>query len=82
MLIAVELVADRKTKAKFPPEAMIAARLNESFKKHGLIFRVASDILNIGPPLCITRGEVDEIVHAIDLSLWELEGELGIASTT
>ena len=82
MLIAVELVADRNTKAKFPPEAKIAARLNESFRKHGLIFRAGGDILSIGPPLCITREEVDEIVHAIDLSLWELEGALGIASTT
>ena len=81
MIMAVELVADRKTKAKFPPEAKVAGRLNESFKKHGLIFK-AGDILSIGPPLCITRDEVDEIVHAIDLSLWELEGELGIAKTT
>ena len=82
MLIAVELVADRKTKAKFQPDAKVPARLNASFKKHGLIFRAASEILSIGPPLCITRDEVDEIVHAIDLSLWELEGELGIAKTT
>ena len=82
MLMAVELVADRKTKEKFPPEAKIADRLNASFKEHGLIFRVGGEIMNIGPPLCITRDEVDEIVHAIDLSLWELEGELGIAKTT
>ena len=82
LLIAVELVSDRSTKASFPKEANIPARLNEKFSKHGLIFRTNSDILNIGPPLCITRYEVDEIVHAIDLSLWELEGELGIATTT
>jgi adenosylmethionine-8-amino-7-oxononanoate aminotransferase len=81
MLIAVELVADRKSKAKFPPEAKIADRLNESFRNHGLIFKASGDILSIGPPLCITRDEVDEMVHAIDLSLWELEGELGIAKT-
>jgi len=81
MLIAVELVADRKSKAKFPPEAKIADRLNESFRNHGLIFKASGDILSIGPPLCITRDEVDEMVHAIDLSLWELEGELRIAKT-
>jgi len=81
MLIAVELVADRKSKANFPPEAKIADRLNESFRNHGLIFKASGDILSIGPPLCITRDEVDEMVHAIDLSLWELEGELRIAKT-
>ncbi len=82
LLMAVELVADRETKAAFPREAKIPARLNEKFREHGLIFRINSEILNIGPPLCITREEVDDIVHALDLSLWELEGELGIARMT
>lgn len=79
MLVAMELVSDRETRAKFPPETKIAARLNEKFKKHGLVLRVPNEIINMGPPLCITREEVDEIVHALDLSLWELEGDLGIA---
>ena len=82
LLLAVELVSDRKSKALFPPEAKVPDRLNEKFKNRGLIFRVNSNILNIGPPLCITKSEVDEIVHAIDLSLWELEGEMGIARMT
>jgi L-2,4-diaminobutyrate transaminase len=79
LLLAVELVSDRQTKASFSPELRIPQRLNEKLKSHGLIFRLATQIMNIGPPLCITRAEVDEIVHAIDLSLWELEGELGIS---
>jgi adenosylmethionine-8-amino-7-oxononanoate aminotransferase len=79
LLLAVELVSDRKTRAGFSKEARIPERLNEKFKKHGLIFRTGSPILSIGPPLCITRDEVNEIVHAIDLSLWELEGDMGIA---
>ncbi|MCH8827715.1 MAG: aspartate aminotransferase family protein [Chloroflexi bacterium] len=82
LLLAVELVSDRATKAGFSPEDRIPERLNVKFKKHGLIFRISSNILSIGPPLCITTGEVDEIVHAIDLSLWELEGEMGIATMT
>ena len=80
LLLAVELVKDRATKERFSKETKIPARLNEKFRKHGLIFRANSEILNIGPPLCITQGEVDEIVHGIDLSLSELEGELGISS--
>ncbi|MDA0770639.1 MAG: hypothetical protein BZY79_04380 [SAR202 cluster bacterium Casp-Chloro-G4] len=82
LLLAVELVSDRKTKAGFSREDRIPERLNVKFKKYGLIFRISSNILSIGPPLCITTGEVDEIVHAIDLSLWELEGEMGIATMT
>ncbi|MCI0439252.1 MAG: aminotransferase class III-fold pyridoxal phosphate-dependent enzyme, partial [Chloroflexi bacterium] len=82
LLLAVELVKDRKTKERFPKEALLHERLNEKFRKHGLILRVGSEIINIGPPLCITKDEVDEIMHALDLSLWELEGELGIPSMT
>jgi adenosylmethionine-8-amino-7-oxononanoate aminotransferase len=82
LLLGIELVSDRATKARFPKEARIPARLNEKFKKHGLILRINSEIIHVGPPLCLTRDEADEIVHAIDLSLWELEGELGIAKMT
>ena len=81
LLTAVELVSDRETKARFSQDLMIGDRLTEKFRRHGLIFRVSGEILNIGPPLCITRGEVDEIVRAIDVSLRELEGELGLSPT-
>ena len=80
--LGVELVSDRKTKAKFPKDQKIPTRLTEKFKKNGLILRATSEIIHIGPPLSITRSEVDEIVHAIDVSLWELEGELGISKMT
>ena len=82
LFLAIELVSDRETRAGFPKEVKISDRLNEKFRKHGLILRVGGEILGIGPPLCITRSEVDDIVHAIDLSLWEIEGDLGIASMT
>ena len=78
LLVAFEIVSDRKTKSLFSSALSIPDRLTEKFFKHGLIFRVSNEILNIGPPLSITRSEIDEIVHAIDLSLWELEGELGL----
>jgi glutamate-1-semialdehyde 2,1-aminomutase len=78
LLVAIELVKDRLTKEPFAPEDRVADRLNETFKKHGLILRVGGPIINMGPPLCITTSEVDEIVHALDLSLWEFEGEMGM----
>ena len=83
LLMAIDLVSDRSTKAKFSEDKRISARLNERFKEHGLILRTgASQVINLGPPLCITKVEVDEIVHAIDLSLWEVEGGLGMTHTT
>ena len=79
MIVAAELVSDRETKASFSPELKIADRLNESFRNSGLLYRMSGDIMSMNPPLCITRDEVDEIVHAIDLALWKLEGELGLS---
>ena len=76
------MLADRDTKAGFSADTRVPERLNDKFKRQGLIFRINSNILNMGPPLCITREEVDEIVHAIDISLWELEGEMGISRMT
>ena len=62
LLVAFEIVSDRKTKSVFPSELSIPDRLTEKFYKHGLIFRVSNEILNIGPPLSITRSEIDEII--------------------
>jgi adenosylmethionine-8-amino-7-oxononanoate aminotransferase len=79
LFLAIELVSDRKTKAGFPADQKVPGRLNDKLKEHGLLYRAFGEVLNFGPPLCITRSEVDEIVHAFDLSLRELEGELGMS---
>ena len=79
LLMGVELVSDRETRAPVAEDVHIADKLNERFKKYGLILRMSGNIINIGPPICITEGEVDEIMHALDVSLWEVEGEMGIA---
>jgi adenosylmethionine-8-amino-7-oxononanoate aminotransferase len=74
LLLAIEVVSDQDTRSKFPAEAKISEHLNESFRKHSLILKCrAGDIISLGPPLCITRDEVDKIVHAIDLSLGSLK---------
>ena len=43
------------------------------------MLQYSTNILNIAPPLCITREEVDEVCVAIDEVLTELENELGIS---
>jgi adenosylmethionine-8-amino-7-oxononanoate aminotransferase len=79
---ALEFVSNGEAKTGFKPEDKMAQRMTEKLRKRGLLLRSRGDILHMGPPLCITRDDVDEIVHAIDVSLWELEGEMGIARTT
>jgi adenosylmethionine-8-amino-7-oxononanoate aminotransferase len=80
LLLAIELVGDPATKAGFDPALDIPGRLTAKFKHRGLILPVRGNVIAITPALTITEAEVDEIVHAIDIALWEIEGELGIAS--
>ena len=68
LFLAMELVSDRQTKAGFDADVEIGVRLTEKFKSKGLIFRARENILHFGPPLCITREEVDEIVSGIPLN--------------
>ena len=67
--------SDPVTKKGFPKEFRIGDRLNEKFRQDGLIFRAGNEILNFGPPLCITEPEVDEIVEALERALKELNLE-------
>jgi adenosylmethionine-8-amino-7-oxononanoate aminotransferase len=80
LLLTVELSSDKESSAPFDPDVKIASRLNDQFKENGLIFRVRNETLNIGPPLCITRDEVNRIVNAIDRSLGAIESDLGISN--
>ncbi len=76
LLLAIELVSDRETRAGFPADLELGDRLTEKFRQKGLILRTGGQTIPIAPPLCITRAEVDEITNAIDQSLAEIENEL------
>ena len=74
--LGIELVKDRDTKEAYPDELRLGERLMEKFRKHGLILRSSGKSIGFGPPLCITRDDVDEIVAGVDRSLGEIEKEL------
>ena len=79
LLLAVELTRNRVNREPFAPEDRLVERLNENFRKNGLLLRVGGPRIIMGPPLCTTTADVDEIIHALDISFWTLEGDLGIA---
>ena len=77
LMLSMELVADRATKAPFPQELKVSDRINAKLQQRGLLLRAHGNLLiNISPPLCITKDDVDEIVAAVAESLGELEREL------
>jgi adenosylmethionine-8-amino-7-oxononanoate aminotransferase len=65
LLCGLELVRDRRTKEYFPAEAELGSRLTQGFAEEGVLLR-GGDVMNIAPPLCVTPGEVDEILSVLD----------------
>lgn len=70
LLIGIELVADRSTKAPFPRAAGVAERVTTAAKDIGLLVYpstggangVDGDLFLVGPPLVVTDEQLDTIV--------------------
>jgi adenosylmethionine-8-amino-7-oxononanoate aminotransferase len=65
LIAAVEIVADKTTKAQFPPDASISQRLSDALLERGLYTRVLFDCICLAPPLVISEEEIDRMVTII-----------------
>ena len=74
LMLFVEAVADKATKAKFDPSVGFAAKLTAATRKRGIIIRAAADGIAIAPPLILTREQGDELVGAVVESFQETLG--------
>ena len=86
LLIGVEFVADKDTRAPFDPSLGVTSRVVEGvFDKGvaimpgapGLIDGVEGDHIAVSPPFTITPAEVDIAVDAITATVRELATEVG-----
>jgi adenosylmethionine-8-amino-7-oxononanoate aminotransferase len=63
LLAALEIVEDRSTKAFFPAERKVGARVQAEMVKRGLITRVkGNEMIFYAPPLVVTAAEIDRVV--------------------
>ena len=62
---AVEIVADKATKALHPREAQMTQRLTDALLEHGLYTRVALDCICLAPPLVVSEEQLDRIVAIV-----------------
>jgi 4-aminobutyrate--pyruvate transaminase len=77
---ALELVADKKSRANFDPKARMGGRLTKLCEAHGVIGRsLPGDVLAFSPPLIITAAEIDEMLDGVSAALDELAVQLGKA---
>jgi 4-aminobutyrate--pyruvate transaminase len=72
----LEIVADKISKAKFPPEIGAAKLLEAKCLDHGLILRALGDVIAISPPLIITQDELDDLLARLKRGLADTEIEL------
>jgi len=66
---AIELVADKKTKAGFEKPGATGLKLAELGHEEGVIFRPIGDILAFCPPLIITDKQIDDIFDGFGRAL-------------
>jgi adenosylmethionine-8-amino-7-oxononanoate aminotransferase len=63
LLAAIEIVEDRGTKAFFPAEKKVGARVQAEMVKRGVVTRVkGNEMVFFAPPLVVTAEEIDRLV--------------------
>ncbi|MBF0384803.1 MAG: adenosylmethionine--8-amino-7-oxononanoate transaminase [Candidatus Omnitrophica bacterium] len=65
LMAAIELVKDKKTKAPFPWEERIGARICQEVRKNGVILRPLGNVIVIMPPLSVKKIEIAKIMETI-----------------
>lgn len=66
LMIAIELVTDRRTKA---PDAVATARVFEETRRQGLVVSksgAARNVLRLVPPLCLAMHDIDDVVAKLE----------------
>ena len=66
---ALEMVADKPTKAAFDPALKVGPRIARAAREHGLITRAMGDTMGFSPPLVITESEIVEMFARFELAL-------------
>ena len=65
LMAAVELVADKKTKAPFDASLKIADRVANEFRNRGLYTRARGDVIMLAPPLMIPEDLLDRAIKIV-----------------
>ena len=75
---AVELVANKETKAPFPVPGSVGTRLQDLSQEEGLVNRGIGETIAFCPPLIMTQAEIDEMFKRFDRAMTRLEAEMGV----
>jgi len=62
MMIGIELVADRASRAPYPPAARIGPRVVQAARARGVVIRPLGGTVVLMPPLAMSLAELDRLV--------------------
>jgi 4-aminobutyrate--pyruvate transaminase len=75
---ALELVADKKTRANFDPKQGVGAQVVAAAERNGVILRaMAGDAIAFSPPLIILEDEIDEMFDRFSTALDDVAEKVG-----
>ncbi|MEM7196746.1 MAG: aminotransferase [Pseudomonadota bacterium] len=69
LLSAIELVKDKKTRARYTNAQGAGVVCRDECFKAGLVSRAVGDTMVMAPPLCITKSQIDEIAAKMRIAL-------------
>jgi len=72
LMAAVELVADKATKAEYPPEAKVGPRLLAAALRRGMYTRMRGEVYNFAPCYVIQEQQIDRMVQILGESIDEV----------
>ena len=64
-LAAVELVADKATKAEFPAEQQVGSRVHQAAQERGMFTRLRGDVFNFAPCYMTDDNQIDRMVNIL-----------------
>lgn len=75
LINAIELVANRTTKARFDGKQRTGYQIYKRALANGLVLRPLGDVLYFNPPLIISREEIDEAIGICRQAIVDVLGE-------
>ncbi len=71
-MAAVEIVADKSTKAEFPANAQAGPRVHQATQKRGMITRLRGDVYNFAPCFVASEAQLERMVNILGEALDEV----------
>lgn len=74
LMAAVELVADKRTKAEFPAQEKVGARVHSATQRRGMFTRLRGDVYNFAPCFVADESQIDRMASILGDALSEVLG--------